>query len=366
MTQSLAQWAFKAFCLLLALVAPAHAAGPGGGQLPPWGLVIELSPAEVEPGPEGSMLSQILGAKRQRAFAISLEDWRRSGTAACKVCERFIQPGISRVISVRSQGKTSQGRLRAPSQPPSDLFAYRKALVEVLQAFKPETVFIEDREDTLPGYFDGSRLQAWDTPEDGKDTVDLYLAQLTQGCDVAKQLKIRCANGGLSWRAAVLLTWSNYIKIGKTNEACRFAERALASKGNPTEAERFCRAKVLDAIPGEERKQLAGLKRLIDGFRISSLDYMNIEFRGWSPEALTEVVGYLRAATGKSVGIHEFPIATKALKEPDSAIAALLTTMAELRLPYVYLNLLPEVESLISKKGDLLEPGAKLKAILKP
>lgn len=274
--------------------------------------------------------ARALGIANLRPPDVNVEEWNR-GKGKCSDCARLKQSRLDIILTVRNNGRSGEGRSRSPSSAPKDYFEYRKGLAEILLAYEPRLLVVENEEDNAGSYFDGTRHGHWDTLDDGKDTVERYAEQLAAACQVAHKLDYRCANGGLSAHAAALLTWADYVKLGRTDAACDFAKRAFYTRWSATEGERFCKVTSLDTIPSEPRKELANYKRLIDMYRRSKIDFMNFHWYGRDAKAFGEVVKYLKKATGKSVISNEIGLNT--WDESVESVREHLALIDKLNLP---------------------------------
>lgn len=349
---------------LLPLLAIAFLTGPNPGQAAPR-TKVHLGPFLSENAQSSQESLTWLGKLNPgvvRLADVVAEEWSRTG-GKCRDCERLGALHSPKVLVVRNSGRPSERRGYTPSTPPKDLFSYRKSVAEILMAYQPTILVVEDEIDSANGFYDGTRVGVWDSPDDEKDTVSRYVEELEAACEVAKKLGHRCASGALTTQGAALLVWSNLVKTGRSTEACDFAQRALNSHPGRQDGERFCKTKSLDGIPPEERKQLHSLKALIDGLKKSRADFQTLIWNGQDPKVMEETVAFLRGAVGKPLFVSELNLSTKV--EDVDKWKAFQSSVRTLSLPYAILAFGRSSPGPMIHDGKPTENGKLLESWLK-
>lgn len=183
----------------VATTAPTPAASPGvatptataGTAAParenPFGLML---PSQLVRSSQGMAIAKELGVVYFRPAAIFLDEWNGS----CPECDIGRDAGLQLVLTVRNNGR------RQASSPPDDLAAYRRVLGQVLDAYRPAVLVVENEEN--------SALFYTGTPED-------YAAELEAACQVAHARGVPCTNGGLVSTLVALLAYNHYRQGAK-------------------------------------------------------------------------------------------------------------------------------------------------------
>lgn len=310
------------------LAAPSRAAdGPAN----PIGLMLGGDGLAT---PKRHALAHDLGAVFFRPWDISLADWtgRHGETAAA------LAAGFRVILTVRNTGKG--GPPPVPTQPPTDLAAYRKRLGEVLEVYRPEVLVIENEENSIL-FWSG-------TPEE-------YGAELKAAAAVAHAQGVKVTNGGLVSSLVAALVWDRYRARKQDAQAEDFLRRA-------TTPEQYAQ---MQNPHGRERAEaaIARGKALLAADRVAGIDYVNFHWYGADPQALAEAVAFLEAETGlpamtNEVGQHD--------EEPET-VRKLLAKILELKLPYAiwYSVDRPDSRALQNGDGTLRPNGEAFRAFLR-
>ena len=274
-----------------------------------------------------------LGVTIIRPLDLSLTEW--AGTH--EDTSAFLKAGFKVILTVRHNGKGLP--FPKPASPPKDLEAYQKKLGDVLDAYRPELLVVENEEN--------SALYYLGTPKH-------YGAQLKAACAVAHRKGVKCTNGGLGSSLAATLVWSHYRDRREGGRAEDFLRRT----SDPSQQ------KMLRTVEGQRRigEAIMKGKALLAEYKSAGLDYLNVHWHIPDPAALAETVAYLKAETGLQ------PITTE-MGQRDTGpetVTALLGKTVELGLPYVvWLSLdRPDAKALHEPNGALRENGRAFKTFV--
>lgn len=200
-----------------------------------------------------------------------------------------------------------------PPTSPDDLARYATQLATVLDQVRPVVLAVENEEVGSP-FVSG--------------TAEAYLAELRVSVDVAHAAGIPVVNGGITSATAALLTWQD-LHARDDAAADDFARRAFRNQRD-----------LRDELLAEPFKGLRSAARraamakgaaLLAGYRELDLDAVNFHWYGDDPEALRQVITFLRAATGREVVSHE----TGQYSSSPAVLRANLAVFDEMRVPLV-------------------------------
>ncbi len=257
--------------LVAGLAALASAAGAGPAAAPrsanPFGVMLAPRLASSDSGPS---VARALGARYVRPEAVLTA---AAGDPLCPSCDRFRQAGFELVLTVRNTDDPRQA-----SRPPRDLQAYRRKVDTLLSRYRPALLVVENEEN--------SSLFYAGTPED-------YGVELRAACEVAARYQVPCTNGGLVGSLAALLVYAGYLDSGRPDRAEAFARRAFTGE----ERQQLGSPRV--------RRQLERGQQLLRLYPTAGLAAVNVHWYGEDPQALEEVVAYLRARSGLPVLTNE-------------------------------------------------------------
>ncbi len=289
-----------ASALLVLIAGTARADNPYGVMLWP------------RPGEDTALLlarARGLGVAWYRPPTVYLGRW--TGAETCAACRAFAGSGLRLAITVRTGGEEGGTR---PSGRPPDLDAYRRRIDEVLAAWAPSLIVVENEEDDPASY---------SAPG---DAVASYGEELAAACAAAHARKIACANGGISQARAVAATWLGFLADGQADRACDFAQRMLADHPG------LCAYRTLDQLPAAERAALAGrAPDLLALYRKLPIDGVNFHWFGTDAQAFAEVASYLGRTTGKPVITNEMGQRRDAV-DPNSVRPLLRAALAATRV----------------------------------
>lgn len=282
----------------------------------PFGVML---PSKLTLSSRGMQVAKDLGAVYFRPEAVLLDWWEGS----CPSCDVALRAGLKLVLTVRNSGAR-----QFPASPPRDLAAYRRALGEVLDRFRPEVLVVENEEN--------SKLFYVGTPEE-------YGVELKAACQVAHQKGVACTNGGLVSSLVALLVYDYYLETGQAAAARDFASRAFEQK----QQRLLGTAKV--------REQIRKGKALLQAYRSAGLDYVNFHWYIADTRALEEAVAYLEAQTGLPVITNEIGQFT----DDPNQTTAVMGKVVELGLPIaVWFGLDgPKARGLVDPDGRLRATG---------
>ncbi|MEA4837644.1 MAG: hypothetical protein VB101_05110 [Rhodospirillaceae bacterium] len=265
------------FCLM---ALPAHAQNPFGVML--WGQAGEDTTALLA-------RARGLGVAWYRPPALFLDRWIPG--QPCPACAIYADSGLKIALTVRNSG--SDHGSRAPSRPPIDIALFGKVLGSVLDDWKPAYLVVENEEDNPLSYDDPNR------------DFSGYRNELTRACQVAHARGILCANGGLSFESVTLAAWLDKLEHEGGEAGCAFIRRLFPDGPRRGMADALCRyetpAQALPIAQGPARAAMT----LLPIYRQSPIDAVNIHWYGKDAYALSDVVAFMRRATGKPVLSNE-------------------------------------------------------------
>ncbi len=279
----------------------------------PWGIMAPKStsvPVSVIASIKESSVTYM------RPGDVWVDEWIKTN-GKCDECFKLRNAGIATILTLRNSGKTNPKSVAA-SQPPKDIGAYQKAVGEILENYRPAMIAIENEEDGGVYY-----SNAPDAPKE-------YAKQLSVACEEAQKRNMRCTNGGLTQDAAVILTWFQYVSLGQNAKACDYAKRTLA-KGDAAAAEKYCKVKSSKQLPEKMRKPVEKARAMIQIYRHSSIDYVNLHWSDGNASAFKETVDFLRLATNKPVISNELGWGENGKAEDGTA---LMNAVKEKRMAY--------------------------------
>ncbi len=298
MHRAIVLWAvfFAPVFAFLAGNAPLHA------EINPWGIMAPKStsvPVSVIASIKESSVTYL------RPGDVWVDEWIKTG-GKCDECFKLRNAGIATILKPRNSGKANP-KCIAASQPPKDLGAYQKAVGDILEKYRPAMIAIENEEDGGIYY-----SNAPDAPKE-------YAKQLSVACEEAQKRNMRCTNGGLTQESAVILTWFQYVSLGQNAKACDYAKRALA-KGDAAAAEKYCKVKSSKELPEKFRKPVEKARTMVQTYRHSPIDYVNLHWSGGNVSAFKETVDFLRLATSKPVISNELSWGENGKAEDGTAL----------------------------------------------
>lgn len=262
-----------ALALLVGLAVPAVAGNP-------FGVAIWPSPT-VDPTLLFARLRG-MGTAWLRMPTAYLGSWDGN----CGYCAAYANTGFATALVVRA---TAASRAFEPTPPPSDLAGVARTLGDVLDAWRPNLVVVEEREDD-PAFYGG-----------GDAFVKLYGAELAAACAVAHARHLYCANGGLSADAAWWLGWRGLLGQGG-DVACDFARRGPGAGTDPVLAARLCAVKSASDIPADLRARLFGRAwDLFDAYGAAGIDALDFEWHASDARGLGQLAASLAGQIGKPV-----------------------------------------------------------------
>ncbi len=277
-----------------------------------------MLPSRLVRAPQGMQVAHELGAAYFRPASIFLDQW--DGT--CPECAIALKAGLRLVLTVRNNGRGQA------TSPPRDLAAYRRTLRQVLDAYRPAVLVVENEEN--------SALFYTGTPEE-------YAVELRAACEVAHQQGIPCTNGGLVSALVALLVYDHYLSSGQAAAAHDFAARALGLEGR----------RQLNSPRAFE--QIRKGKALLSSYRAAGADYVNFHWYIADPRALGDAVAFLRAQTGlpaltNEIGQHN---------DDPNQTTAIMGKVVELNLPIaVWFSVdAPKARALVNSDGTLRPTG---------
>ncbi len=289
--------------------------GPALAQATQFGVVA----AEDLPSPDDLIpRARQLGAQSVRPPVVWVDRWI-TGRSPCAAddCARWTGAGLPLVLVIRANGQFGR-----PTTPPKDLAAFRKTVGQILDSYRPALLVVEDEENTIDTYSDGTRPGEWDSPRDGIDTADAYVRELEAACQTAHARKIACTDGGLSGDAVAAAQWVSFMRKDHAAHACSLARRAFDG------GEQMCRLKKIDQAAPARLQQAQRVDRLLALFRRSSVDYVNVHWDQADDESFGWVLDYVRTASGKPVVSTRISPPTDQVDAQPEITARLLDTAA--------------------------------------
>jgi hypothetical protein len=198
-------------------------------------------------------------------------------------------------LTVRNGG--SDGLPQRPSTAPDDLPAYGRRLADVLDAWKPDVLVVENEEGN-PRFFQAGRTPA--------ETATAYGRQLAVACQIAHAKGAACTNGGLTGDRAAAFAWLTLLSRQDADTACDFARRAFSEPTDRHRGQRLCAYRSVDEVPAAVRAAMLGnTEDLIAQYRTQPVDRVNLHWFGRDAGALAIVANLLAQATGKPVMSNE-------------------------------------------------------------
>lgn len=223
--------------------------------------------------------------------------------------------GLDLVLTSRynpAPGPTGRPTVYPPASP-EDLASYAMQLATVLDQVRPVVLAVENEEVGSP-FVSG--------------TAEAYLAELRVSVDVAHAAGVPVVNGGITSATAALLTWQD-LHARDDAAADDFARRAFRDQRDLRDellAEPFTGLR-----SAARRAAMEKGAALLAGYRALALDAVNFHWYGDDPEALRQVITFLRAATGHEVVSHE----TGQYSSSPEVLRANLAVFDEMRVPLV-------------------------------
>ncbi len=250
-------------------------------------------------------LIKALGVTYFRPWYVNVEGW--SGACYDLGCDLGPNAGLKLILTIRNNVSDVPPFATTPAK---DGAAYRRNVSEILTRYHPEVLVVENEEDTA---------QYW------AGTPEQYAAQLKAACQVAHDQKIPCANGGLSSKTTALLVWADYVEHQQFTEACSLVQRASAEL-----APDLCRFTATDHLSDADQAAVTIGRKLLEVYKSSDQDYLNIHWYAPDKAALSEAVNYLKRVTN-------LPVMSNELGQYDQAPEAaqkLLSAALDLKFPY--------------------------------
>ena len=285
-----------------------------GGSTNPFGVML---PSRVLLSSRASEVLRELGVVFVRPAAAFVEQW----DGRCPECDAALAAGAKLVLTVRNSGRES-------TRPPSDLEKYKRVVAEIIDAYSPALLVVENEESSATFY---------------AGTPDQYAAQLEAACEISHKKGVSCTNGGLVSTLVALLVYDNYLQKGEVARAEDFASRGI---------EQDLRRQL-----GSERaqQQIRKGKALLEAYRLSNADFINFHWYVADTKALEEAVEYLRSETGKPVITNE----VGQLNDDPNQTTQVLAKIVELELPIaVWFGLDgPRARGLVNLDGSLRPTG---------
>jgi hypothetical protein len=271
--------------LLALLVTPAANADN------PYGLM--LWPTDDRELSTAAARAAALGVAWYRPPTLFIDRWRATGD--CAACRALSKIGLKLAITVRNGGRESLPR--RPSTPPVDLAVYEAGIANILALWRPDLLVVEDEENEPLRYADGQVPGVWDS---GAGTARLYQRELDSACRQAHANHLSCSNGGLSFAAAIGLTWLTLLDEGKSSQACDYARRTLDAPEMGNDAPALCLYREIGQVPATLRRRLLqNADQLLPIYRASAIDAVNFHWYGTDAVALTLTIDVLQRLVGK-------------------------------------------------------------------
>lgn len=236
--------------LLPLLVLAAGVSAPAAG--------IGIAPDGALRAREVVSLARDLGVRRV-GWTVDLASWRPGDPET----EALRTAGLEVVLTVAGDG-------------PSWSAADGEALSAVLQGLRPVLLVVGGPEH--PRLF----------RETG--TVDPHLARLKAACAVSHAQGVPCTNGGLQPEELALGLWKHLRDAGRADRAAEVAARLLPGQGDRL-------------TYGDERldESLARVAALLAGYRRAGVDAVNVRWSSGDAAAFSELLAYVKAASGLPV-----------------------------------------------------------------
>ncbi len=226
-------------------------------------------------------IAKELGATWYRPAPVLL-----NGDARCEDCEAARSAGMNLVLVVRNANSSSK-----PSTPVSDPADFKQKVRSVLDREKPGILAVENEPDD-PKNFSGS-------PEE-------FRAELTAACEVAREMKVSCANGGFSSRNIALLTIdqryasdpTDAANIANTTEIVRVGGHGTDFNilGTPVANVGENRKPVIDATRkflDKNQHEIDRMRQFIEAVNQSKVDRLNFHWYELQVDNLPKVLDSL-------------------------------------------------------------------------
>jgi hypothetical protein len=204
----------------------------------------------------------------------------------CPDCRLANSAGMKLAVVVRNGGANGKA-----SSGVGDEAVFKKKLRGVLEQYKPDLLIVEDEPDNQKESFSG--------------TAEEYGAELKAACEVSHSMNVRCANGGLSSKAAAGLVIDQRWKTDRI-DAAKFANTIEFTRASGHDPLNIVVKTVgegksdLDAIVGAAEKYLSQNRAEIDRARAfaavvdaSGADYFNFHWLELKPDVLSKVADVL-------------------------------------------------------------------------
>jgi acetyl esterase/lipase len=250
-------------------------------------------------------LIKALGVTYFRPWYVTVEGW--SGACYDLGCDLGPNAGLKLILTIRNNVSDAPPFATTPAK---DGAAYRRTVSEILTRYHPQVLVVENEEDTA---------QYW------AGTPEQYAAELKAACQVAHDQKIPCTNGGLSSKTTALLVWADYIDHQQFTEACNFVQRASAEL-----VPDLCRFTAINHLSASDQAAVATGRKLLELYKSTGQDYLNLHWYIPDKAALSEAVNYLKRVTSLPVMSNELG---QYDQTPDAA-QKLLSAALDLKFPY--------------------------------
>jgi hypothetical protein len=219
--------------------------------------------------------------------------------------------------------KIMEDSIKTPQPFPKDneLALYRSKLDEILTAYKPEILLIENEELVL-------KFHSGD--------IDDYLNMLKVAVDVAHSKGIKVSDGGITNPQISLLVYNNLISQNKVSEANQYANATMTPQ-----VLSFAHNQDMNTDLG---KKLSQAQKLIAGLQNINIDYVNLHWyeqlgnkasssnntNAVSTGQLNYAISYLNQAIKKPIIIGE----CGQIDADASLTTSMLQEITNMRTPY--------------------------------
>ncbi|MBI2587241.1 hypothetical protein HYW29_00285 [Candidatus Amesbacteria bacterium] len=281
-----------------------------------------------------------LGVVFYRPVSVFVDRWDGS----CAECDEAVSAGLKLVLTVRNNGGPQQ-----PSTPPTDIPAYKKAIGEIIDKYRPVVLAVENEENSEALFYSG-------TPEQ-------YHSQLKAACEVAHSKGVKCTNGGLVSSLVALLVTEDYAEKGGLYKANSFLKGALGPKLEV----RFGAAGAVTILGNPKAaRQIARGKALIAGYKEAGADFVNFHWYIADTEALETAVSYMQQASGLPAVTNEVG---QQKNEDPAQVTAVMQKIVDLKLPVaIWFSVdVPGyggARSLVEKNGELRPNGEAFRDLI--
>jgi hypothetical protein len=253
----------------------------------------------------GIGIAKTLGASYYRTHVTLTENLESKETLAA------VNSGLKSILTIRYNGGRRNG-IDYPTTPPFDFDFLRTAISGVIDKYHP-TVLIYENEENLSNSFAGTK------PE--------YLAGLKVVCEVAHEKGIKCANGGISAGASVLVTAYHYeVEQPDPAKFTIVTDNTLGSGLNKIfeDGGRTTSNKTI------QNKYIKPVKELIYYYKSSGADYMNFHWYSQNTQALQLVAAFLKNESGLPLITNEFGQRTT---DTPEGLSQVMQTIDNLQIP---------------------------------